>query len=87
MAANTVPIEPEGKPPIVTEAGKVLPADKSITDILKKPEAWAPLGGLLSAMGSILAGTGPVQWALAAGIVVGVGIGVYAFIQRQRREA
>ncbi|TWG90304.1 lysozyme family protein [Mesorhizobium sp. J18] len=87
MAASAAPLNPASEPKFVTEGGKAPPADKSITDIIKNPEAWGPLGGLLSAMGSLFAGTGPVQWALAAGIIVGVGIGVYAFIQRQRREA
>ena len=71
--------------PVAT--GKAAPSDKSLTSIIRKPEAWGPLAGLVSAAGSLFAGNGPVQWALAAALVVGVGIGVYAFVQRQRRTA
>lgn len=61
--------------------------DTGLGEILKKPEAWGPLGGVLSAGGALFAGTGPVQWALAAGIVAGVGIGIYYFVRRVREEA
>lgn len=66
--------------------GKADPKDRSITDIVKEPEAWGPLTGVMSGLGSLLAGSGPVQWALAAGIVVGVGIGVYYFVKRARAD-
>jgi len=58
--------------------------DTGLGEILKKPEAWGPLGGILSAGGALFAGSGPVQWALAAGIVAGVGIGIYYFVHRVR---
>lgn len=58
--------------------------DTGLGEILKKPEAWGPLGGVLSAGGALFAGAGPVQWALAAGIVAGIGIGIYYFARRVR---
>lgn len=58
--------------------------DTGLGEILKKPEAWGPLGGILSAGSALFAGSGPVQWALAAGIVAGVGIGIYYFVRRVR---
>jgi lysozyme family protein len=61
--------------------------DTGLPEILKKPEAWGPLGGLLSASGAIFAGSGPVQWALAAALVAGVAVGVWYFVRRVREEA
>ncbi|AFL49378.1 hypothetical protein ABIE78_004849 [Sinorhizobium fredii] len=37
--------------------------DIGLGEVLKKPEAWGPLGGLLSAGGALFAGNGPVQGA------------------------
>lgn len=65
-------------------SAKADPKNTSITEIVKNPEAWAPLGGLLSALGSVFSGDGPLQYALAFGVVVGVGVGVYYFIKRVR---
>lgn len=58
--------------------------DTGLGEVLKKPEAWGPLGGLFSAAGALFAGSGPVQWALAAGIVMGVSVGFYCFVRRVR---
>lgn len=66
---------------------KAPPADTSITETLKKPEAWAPLGGLLSAIGGMAAGAGPVQWALAFVLVAAVGYGIYRLVKRERAAA
>lgn len=61
--------------------------DTGIGEVLKKPEAWGPLGGLLSAIGAIAAGSGPVQWALAAAVVAGVAYGIYRLVERERADA
>lgn len=60
-----------------------LPADTSITETLKKPEAWAPLGGLLSAVGGMAAGARTVQWARAVVLVAAVGYGIYRMVKRE----
>lgn len=60
--------------------------DTGLGEVIKKPEAWGPLGGLLSAGGALFAGNGPVQWALAAALVAGVGVGLYYFIRRVRES-
>lgn len=65
-------------------AAKADSRDTGLGEVLKKPEAWGPLGGLLSAGGALFAGNGPVQWALAAALVAGVGVGLYYFIRRVR---
>lgn len=58
--------------------------DTGLGEILKKPEAWGPLGGILSAGGALMAGSGLVQWALAAIMVAGAGVGIWYFIRRVR---
>ncbi|WP_457664007.1 glycoside hydrolase family 108 protein [Sinorhizobium medicae] len=67
------------------EAGaKADSRDTGLGEVLKKPEAWGPLGGLLSAGGALFAGNGPVQWALAAAMVGAVGVGLWYFVRRVR---
>ena len=39
-------------------------------------------GGILGSLGALFAGSGPVQWALAAAIIVAVGIGSYLLIRK-----
>ncbi|WP_234705834.1 glycoside hydrolase family 108 protein [Sinorhizobium meliloti] len=74
--ASDQTVEQPQTPP---EAGaKADSRDTGLGEVLKKPEAWGPLGGLLSAAGTLFAGNGPVQWALAAGIVAGIGVGLYS---------
>ncbi|WP_026029959.1 glycoside hydrolase family 108 protein [Sinorhizobium medicae] len=67
------------------EAGaKADSRDTGLGEVLKKPEAWGPLGGLLSAAGALFAGNGPVQWALAAAMVAAVLVGLWYFVKRVR---
>ena len=73
FAAGVVPGNP----------AKANPADTSIKEVLKKPEAWGPLGALITAGASLLSGTGPVQWALALVIVAGVVVGLYSLIKKR----
>ena len=67
--------------------GKAVQSDTSLKEVLKKPEAWGPLGGLITGVGAMADGSGPMQWALAVAMVALVGIGLYFFIQRVRKEA
>ncbi|WP_234844410.1 glycoside hydrolase family 108 protein [Sinorhizobium meliloti] len=70
---------------IPPEAGaKADSRDTGLGEVLKKPEAWGPLGGLLSAAGALFAGNGPVQWALAAAMVAAVLVGLWYFVRRVR---
>ncbi|NTA10400.1 glycoside hydrolase family 108 protein [Agrobacterium tumefaciens] len=69
--------------PVEAEA-KAVVQDTGIAEVLKKPEAWGPLGGLLSAAGAIFAGAGPIQWALAILMIAGGIVGLVYFIQRIR---
>lgn len=68
-------------------APKANPKDTSIVETLKKPEAWAPLTGVLSAIGAFAAGSGPVQWALAIGLIAGVGVGLWKYILSEKAAA
>lgn len=69
------------------EPAKANPKDTGITETLKKPEAWGPLGGLLTALTGFASGNGPIQWALAAVMVMAVGYGIYRLVRRDRKEA
>ncbi|MDP8250387.1 glycoside hydrolase family 108 protein [Pseudochrobactrum saccharolyticum] len=66
---------------------KANPKDQSITETLKKPEAWASIGGLLSGLGGMASGTGPMQWALAIIMVGAFAIGAYFLIKRMQDQA
>lgn len=61
--------------------------DVSIAETLKKPEAWGPLAGLVTGFGALASGSGPVQYALAAALVIGVLTGVWFVIRRERAAA
>ena len=58
----------------------------SVIEIAKKPEAWGPITGLLTAAGALTAGSGPVQWAMALAMVALVGVGLF-YLVRQIRAA
>lgn len=60
--------------------------DTGLGEILKKPEAWGPLTSLVTGLGSLTAGSGPVQWALALAMLAGVGVGVWFVVQRVREQ-
>lgn len=74
------PLETTEKP------AKADQVDTKVTEALKSPEAWGPLSGLLAAVGSFASGTGPMQWVLAAGMAVGIGVGLYFLIKRVRNS-
>ncbi len=62
--------------------GKAEPEQPNIVDALKKPSAWGPLAGLLSALGAVTQGSGPVQYALAALVVAFIVVGVFYAIRQ-----
>lgn len=63
------------------------PDDTSVTTALKKPETWLPFFGGGSGVLSLFTEPGPMQWALAIGLVVGVGVGAYYVVKRIQRDA
>jgi lysozyme family protein len=73
------------KPQTPPEAGaKADSRDTGLGEVLKKPEAWGPIGSILTAGGAIMAGSGPVQWALAAIMVASAAVGLWYFVRRVR---
>lgn len=46
----------------------------TVSDLAKDPKAWGAGAGLVTALAGVMEGTGPVQWAFAAAIVIGVAI-------------
>lgn len=70
--------------PVGGDAKAVPPAPNPWT----KPEVLAPIGGILPGIGAMVAGSGPLQWALAFGFLVAVCLGAfYAFRRIARTPA
>lgn len=80
LAAGAQPVEPAP-----AGGSKANPADRSVMDIVKQEPSLVV--SLLSALGAFAAGAGPVQWALAAAVVAGIGYGLYRLVQRERSNA
>ena len=74
----TPPMRPTDDAPM----GTAKPEQPNLVDALKKPSAWGPLGGLLSALGAVTQGNGPFQWALAALVVAFIAVGVFYAIKQ-----
>lgn len=72
---------------VIPPVAKANPKDQSITETLKKPEAWASAGGLLTGLAGMASGAGPIQWALAIIMVGAFGTGAYFLIKRMQDQA
>ncbi|MBX8824763.1 glycoside hydrolase family 108 protein [Ochrobactrum sp. SFR4] len=70
-----------------TSSAKANPKDQSLMETFKKPEAWASIGGLLSGLGGMASGSGPIQWALAIIMVGAFATGAYFLIKRLQDQA
>jgi putative chitinase len=66
-------------------AGGEPPADKTIIDALKTPEGLATGGGILTTIFGAASAPGPLQWAIAAVVVAGLGVGIFFLVKRLRR--
>lgn len=75
------PVETPINAPVGGDAKAVPPAPNPWT----KPEVLAPIGGILPAIGAMVAGSGPLQWALAIGFLVAVCLGAYYAFRRISR--
>ena len=70
-----------------TSSPKANPSDKSITTMLKKPEVWTSLSGVLTGLAGMASGAGPIQWALAIIMVGAFATGAYFLIKRMQDQA
>lgn len=59
--------------------------DVSVESVLLRPESWGPIVGGISGASAIFSGSGPLQWALAVGLLAGVAFGVYKIVKREKR--
>ncbi len=80
-------VDPAPIPARAAPTAKAVQSDASLVTVIKRPEAWGPLGGLITGVSSMASGSGPMQWALAAAMVALVGVGLWFFIRRVRQEA
>lgn len=63
-------------------SSKGVKADKESPPMIdKETVSWG--AGILSTLGALFAGTGPIQWALAAVIVLAFGVGAYLFLAKR----
>lgn len=53
----------------------------TIGDMAKDPKVWLGSGGLLSGLGGVLSTAGPLQWAVAAAIVIGAAVIAYKMVR------
>lgn len=70
----------EGRP-----ATGAAPPEKTALDALKTPEGLATAGGIATTALGAAANPGPLQWALAAVVVVVLAVGVVFLVRRLRR--
>jgi len=71
--------------PIAPTKGKAIGPVKStasLTDALKNPQAITAVGGALGSVAAVSSGTGPVQYALAAVMVLAAVAGVVMLVRR-----
>jgi lysozyme family protein len=71
------------KAPVPVGPQKAPPADKTVVEIVKKDPSLVV--SCISALGMFAAGAGPIQWALAIAVVVGVGYAIYKLVKRERQ--
>jgi len=83
MAATELPIEniPAPIPPKRPDA-KAEPEQPNIIDAMKKPDTLGLFGSIISSLGAVLAGSGPIQWALSALLVIFGLIAAFYLIKR-----
>ena len=65
-------------------SSKDVEADVQKINPVLKPEVIGPVVSATSGLTGFAAGSGPIQWALAAIMVIGVCVGAYYFIKRMR---
>jgi lysozyme family protein len=79
-------VHSEGPEPVASQPTRNEEPEKKITETLKDPTTWGPLTGVVSGVGSVLSGTGPAQYALAAIMVIGFAVGMYLLVKKLQKE-
>ena len=78
-----VPI-PEPKPVQGEPVGKAEQSDVSALSAWTTPQGAAQGATIISGLGSVVSGSGPVQWAFAAALVIAAGTAAYLLISKHR---
>lgn len=74
-------VKPQTKP---VPTPKAKPEDTSAMQAWKTPEGVAQGVGAVSGLSALLAGSGPLQWALAAVVVIAALVGAYFILRKLR---
>ena len=77
------PTPPPPEKAILTPQAK--PDEIKLRGVAITPESISAAGGTVSALGGMLAGSGPIQWALAAVVVLSAAVGGYYLLNRIKR--
>lgn len=75
---------PPSKPIAAAEMAKATQEDRSLSSIAKSPEGVAAGVSTIGAVINAAENPGPMQWAIAAAVLIVVAVGAWFFIQRQR---
>lgn len=82
LASGAVPEDPLF--PAGGGAAKAAPADLSLKEVARAPEAMAGALAVLGAIANGAAQPGPLQWAVALAVLVAVGVAAVTFVRRRR---
>lgn len=82
-----VNLDSPAKPQPPAPTPKAKPEDTSAMQAWKTPEGVAQGVGAVSGLSALLAGSGPLQWALAAVVVIAALVGAYFILRKLRASA
>lgn len=80
-AVSDAPSDYEGTP----EGGDAKAEPKPANPWLDPGTILSGAGGVLGSVGALFSGSGPVQWALAAAIVIAIGAGAFLLVHKLKR--
>lgn len=70
---------------VSAKADGPISATATLSDMVKDPASIGALGGLVGSVGAVSSGSGPVQYAVAAVLVLAALVGVWFLVRGQRR--
>lgn len=77
---------PEGKAEAPGKADGEARVTEVIKDAVKDPASLAPFAGLFGSAATLVSGSGPVQWAIAAALVMGAAAGIWWLVRGRHAD-